>query len=1363
MKTGKITTIALFISLSLIVILLVGSNVSVVHSSDVTVNFRDENIGANLKQTLVDEINKLFGTFITTNNLYLVYFDLQEDWAFISFFDADDPNPEVLEDGEPELSYRFVAHKNATGVWEAGLAGTAKYSDILWSAPNWFIADSAKPALDPLYQTNQPSQTTEQETYRLPWDVSQNKWYRLRESPWHGDGDNALDFQPTWAEDSKRTAWALAVARGTITDVKKCDTTGMVFIKNGDGITQYLHLEKDSIRVRIGDPPVVIGQWLGNLYYPPTNGDFDDGDCGNGTGRILHVTLPSRDIIIDGETWQKYGDMAYLTKVSSSNQKVDGNDELPLVSFNQANNTAVSHNSQNFYSNNPNWTFSGTASDDNGIAYVNYTSWGNNGRITKRASGTTNWRRSINGLIGHNRVHFLAYDTNGQRNPGSDKYFIDLYVDIEKPVTNASVNGVQGDNGWYTSDVNITLVAQDIGSGGSGSRGNIPNRYTAGIKIVRYRVDSGNWQTYSGIPFSVTGDGAHTIEYYAKDKVGNQETTKTITINIDTTPPSAPANIVEANGAISGQWQNSWNDAAFNWDAASDNQSGIHYYRIDWGGEQAVTANTAFNPAPVRTGSYTLTVRAVDNAGNIGLASDPFYFNHDGTPPPPPEIFHTEGVASGVWQNAIRTADFYWPTPNDDGSGINGYYLYWGPDENGTNAVLITANSYVDATPITDIGNAVTYYLRLKSEDNVGQQSPWISFALRYDNANPVGQLVANYGQETVPQTLVHLDIDGTDLGSGVAAMRLSTEGYIWSEWRDLEQETFWEIPNVGRRSYDIYLQLLDGANNLSEPISDTVFLDTSVLYPRSDNFQLWNNLVSGGSAEGMQTTSFQMDATVGQGYDAPYLLSSQYILQPGYRAAILSTPTVVPTSTGKILLGSVVSAGGTDAAALNSPQYRMYGTLGQPSDTQVVTSTNFVATLGFWGGAGVDVSLQPPPPPPPPTPQPCEFYSLSINEGALFTNDPNVSLGLCGPGAEWMMLSNDGGFGGASWQNFTSAVPGWTLTTYGNTILPRYVYARYQDSDGNIYGNFFDDIIYDPTAPSGVAAFDPGQLLGGQRLAQLSMLMVNQTNTELFLSVSDDNSGLDEMQVSLSPNFDGAAWQDYTGIVPVTFTKDGVQTVYTRFRDKAGNISPAIGDQLMVDTTAPTGSVVVNNPIVGYGDISVSLSLSAQDATSGAAYMRVSHSSSFTDTIWITYTGSAALPIPSGTITPTVYVQYRDRAGNESDIIETSYQIDDTRPDGWVEVTAWQETTATLSLSANDSLSAITEVWISPDFWFLENVSVVPYAATLEWDFGEYGEMFFMFKDAAGNYSYPLWTPGTSTPVVPPDGNTIYLPMITK
>ena len=73
--------------------------------------------------------------------------------------------------------------------------------------------------------------------------------------------------------------------------------------------------------------------------------------------------------------------------------------------------------------------------------------------------------------------------------------------------------------------------------------------------------------------------------------------------------------------------------------------------------------------------------------------------------------------------------------------------------------------------------------------------------------------------------------------------------------------------------------------------------------------------------------------------------------------------------------------------------------------------------------------------------------------------------LSLCGPDVEEIMLSNDAGFVGAVWQPYTRTVP-WTLTTYGNHVLSRFVHARFQDNGGDVHGNFFDDITSQGPSP---------------------------------------------------------------------------------------------------------------------------------------------------------------------------------------------------------------------------------------------------------------------------------------------------------
>ncbi|MCA9995569.1 MAG: M23 family metallopeptidase, partial [Anaerolineales bacterium] len=564
-------------------------------------------------------------------------------------------------------------------------------------------------------------------------------------------------------------------------------------------------------------------------------------------------------------------------------------DNPPTISFNSANGVAITTNGQKIYSNNPNWNFSGTANDNNGVTQVKYEAWGNNGNQTAQASGTGSWSYSRNGLSGHNRIQFFAYDTIGQRNRDSDKHYIDLYVDTATPETNAGLSGNLGQNGWYTAAVNVSLQATDRGSGNGGTTQNIPNHYNAGINYVRYQVDGGAWQTYNGT-FSVSGDGTHAVNYYAVDNVGNQESQKNIAFKIDATPPTAPSGAVELNGVTSNQWQTVTNDPAFTWNASSDSTSGVARYQLYWGDQingqgAASVTGTNYDPNAVATGTYYLRGRTQDNAGNWSNWVTLFTFRYDGTPPHNPEVDNQDGLISGLWQNTVRTANFSWAIPFDAGSGVNGYYIYWGPDENGTSTNFTTANQFVSTTPICAVNDACTYYLRLQTRDNVGLKADWVTaFALRYDNTPPVGSLIANHGLETTNQTVIRLDIVASDTGSGVQKMRFSNEGTEWSDWEPFTTPVYWQIPNVGRRDYDILLQLTDAVPNVSEIISDTVFLDINPAQPTSDNYRLWNDSMNSGG-EHSNSSSYMLRSSVGQNVDSRTSTSASYQITSGYQA----------------------------------------------------------------------------------------------------------------------------------------------------------------------------------------------------------------------------------------------------------------------------------------------------------------------------------------------------------------------------------------------------------------------------------------------------------------------------------------------
>jgi hypothetical protein len=95
--------------------------------------------------------------------------------------------------------------------------------------------------------------------------------------------------------------------------------------------------------------------------------------------------------------------------------------------------------------------------------------------------------------------------------------------DTTPPVSNHSIDPAtpDGDNGWYASDVEVTLDAMDD---------------ISGVKEIRYRIDGGSWKAIPGHhgTFLIDEDGDNIlIEYYAVDNVGNEEDINSFTIDMD--------------------------------------------------------------------------------------------------------------------------------------------------------------------------------------------------------------------------------------------------------------------------------------------------------------------------------------------------------------------------------------------------------------------------------------------------------------------------------------------------------------------------------------------------------------------------------------------------------------------------------------------------------------------------------------------------------------------------------------------------------------------------------------------------------------------------------------------------------------
>jgi hypothetical protein len=107
--------------------------------------------------------------------------------------------------------------------------------------------------------------------------------------------------------------------------------------------------------------------------------------------------------------------------------------------------------------------------------------------------------------------------------------------DIVPPQTTATTTGEIGAEGYYRGDVAVNLNTQDLSQDGS---------EPAGVFSINYRLDGGApvVAESASITVNIGGEGKHTVEFFATDKLGNKEVVQRINFVIDKTSPEIKFN-----------------------------------------------------------------------------------------------------------------------------------------------------------------------------------------------------------------------------------------------------------------------------------------------------------------------------------------------------------------------------------------------------------------------------------------------------------------------------------------------------------------------------------------------------------------------------------------------------------------------------------------------------------------------------------------------------------------------------------------------------------------------------------------------------------------------------------------------------
>ena len=186
---------------------------------------------------------------------------------------------------------------------------------------------------------------------------------------------------------------------------------------------------------------------------------------------------------------------------------------------------------------------------------------------------------------------------------------ISYEIDDEPPVSTHALYPPEpdGENGWYVSDVNVTLSATDD---------------ISGVKEIKYRVEDGPTQTINGSSgiFTLTQEydaNDLKIEYWAIDNAGNQETHHYFTIDMDQKCPVIDITYEIISGNL---WQG-W-ELLFTFTVAEET-SGMERVEIYINDE---LVETLYGPGPTYEWSYrvyghldvNIKVIGYDIAGNGG-------------------------------------------------------------------------------------------------------------------------------------------------------------------------------------------------------------------------------------------------------------------------------------------------------------------------------------------------------------------------------------------------------------------------------------------------------------------------------------------------------------------------------------------------------------------------------------------------------------------------------------------------------------------------------------------------------------------------------------------------------------------------
>lgn len=723
----------------------------------------------------------------------------------------------------------------------------------------------------------------------------------------------------------------------------------------------------------------------------------------------------------------------------------------------------------------------------------------------------------------------------GQINNGGILTWQDGLTDEETIIYDATPPAVpaapdlssSSDSGSSTTD-NITNVTNGLVFSGTAEALSEVTLYNGASEIsTTFADDSGNWSTTVNLTA-----GTHSLTATAKDPAGNESTASSalpVTVKTSTTAPSAPDLLADDDSGATNT-DNLTNVANPRFSGTAETGAKVQLYNGETPiGSEATAADEDWNLqlTGLTTGTYTLTARATDIAGNVAVSAGSLNLTLKTSTQTPSTPNLAEASDTGTYNDDNLTKETS-PVIYGTAEIGNTIQLY-----NGENAI----GASVTASPDWNVTLAGltdgTYTLTARATDAVGNtaESDAFSFTIK-----TVIEIV------TIPD-LADVDDSGSSNSDNITK---NTSGLTFSGTSDpgvfislksgtttlatttADNSGQWAV-DISRSagSHSIYAQATDLAGNTADSSTMTLTVKTSVTAPSVPD-------LAAADDSGTSTTDNITRYTTGLSFSGSKVADASVVLMTG--TTTIAT-TTAPTSTS--WTADITRSAGSHTIFARATD--VAGNVSDSSALSLVVKTSTAAPTVPDLDSGTDSGV--------------------LNTDNITYAGAPWFIGYANTGDSVQLLRS----GTAIGTPFPVVNGTWSIQLSGLTEGPNSISARATDVAGNTATSGSLTIIIDKTAPTAPTFITP--------------VSPTTDRTPTWSWTSGGGGGGYRFTISYDISNPQELPSTTTTFTPPSNLVDNTYTLNIQERDTAGNLSTQRSQEITVDALPGTPVVTLLEP----------------------------------------------------------------------------------------------------------------------------------------------------------------------------------------